>query len=311
MLELKTYLFRGLVILAVDSLTHALVISIIFGLTGQWDLIPFAIAGAVIPDIDVAFQLFSDRDPGFYIFTHGGITHSLAGAVIASLVISSPGLCVIPALEHAHISPIFGIAAALTGSLSHVLLDYLAYPGIPLLYPFSDRKYTLGIMGGPSVFMTIGSITYIALMATGYASLRDPWPYIGFFIAILLTSAGLKIYVSRKVEGTAIPAMNPMRWLVIRETSDSLLIHWFNLLKGPANPVIYKKATGLEQGVRYEDSPEFRRMMYHSYAVISESEGDKITFRDPVRMDGYIWYPPYFKSVTMSAKKTQARQQIR
>jgi len=289
--------------LAVDSLTHALVISIIFGVTGRWDLIPFAILGAVTPDIDVVFQRFSDRNPGLYIFTHGGVTHSLAGAVITSIIFSIPGLFVIPAIWpaylHAGPAPIFG--AAMLGALSHVLLDYLAYPGIPLLYPLSDRKYTLGVMGGPNVFLTVGSVAYIALIATGHAS--SPWPYTVFFIAIILASTGLKAYISRKVEGIAIPAMNPMRWLIMKETPNSLFIYWFSFLKGPANPVAYGKATGLEQGVHYEDSPELRRMRYHSYVVIAGLEGNKITFRDPVRMDGYIWYPPYFKSITVPMKK--------
>ena len=63
-----------------DSLTHALIITIILAMADRPDLIPFGIMGAVLIDIDVVFSFFSNRDPRLYIFTHGGFTHSILGA---------------------------------------------------------------------------------------------------------------------------------------------------------------------------------------------------------------------------------------
>jgi inner membrane protein len=48
--------------------------------TGLTPLLPFAILGAVIMDADIFFSLISDSNPPLYLFTHGGIAHSLAGA---------------------------------------------------------------------------------------------------------------------------------------------------------------------------------------------------------------------------------------
>ena len=79
-----TYLTVNAVTFAVDSLTHALFASILFTLIGHPELVPFAALGAVCPDVDILFQRFSDRDPRLYIFTHGGITHSIAGALTTS-----------------------------------------------------------------------------------------------------------------------------------------------------------------------------------------------------------------------------------
>ena len=67
-----------------DSLTHALVADILSYSLGFPQFIPFAVIGAVIIDTDVLFSRISDRHPSLYLFAHGGIAHSLAGAVVLS-----------------------------------------------------------------------------------------------------------------------------------------------------------------------------------------------------------------------------------
>jgi hypothetical protein len=50
----------------------------------------------------------------------------------------------------------------------------LAYPGIPILYPLSDRKYTLGIFAGPSLFLLVVIIGVLAfLLATQLTSVLE------------------------------------------------------------------------------------------------------------------------------------------
>lgn len=294
-----------------DSLTHALAISVIFALIGRPDLIPFAALGAVIPDIDVIFQRFSDSDPGLYIFTHGGITHSLAGGAVTAAAFSIAGFGVaamaIPGAAAG--GPLTAIGAGLLGLLSHLLLDYLAYPGIPLLYPLSDRKYTLGIMAGPSLYLTFASVAYLALLAAGQASIAQPWLYVGFFTVVITLSAVLKVYVRSMAGDVAIPGFNQLHWLIVKETPEAYKVSKFSLTGRTSGEAVYEKISGPVQAGRSGDFrvPELRRMRYHSYIVTEEHGEDYIRYVDPLREHGYLWYPPYFKSVTIPVKKISGR----
>jgi inner membrane protein len=285
----------------VDSLTHALAASILFAMIGHPELIPFAVLGAVCPDVDIVFQRFSDRDPGLYIFTHGGITHSIAGALTTASIATLPGLLVASFLGYNAAVPL-AFAAAIAGVLTHVGLDFLAYPGIPLLYPVTDKKYTLGISAGPTVYLLVASLVYGAFLLTGRSSISDPLIYVGFFVFVLAAIALLKIYVTMKAGGTAIPGFSPLRWLIISETPGSFRVSGYHLFRGPGTSAEFEKYRDLgpDEISRLENLPEVRRMRYHSYVVTAARDRDKIVFSDPLREHGYLWYPPYFKRYVLS-----------
>jgi inner membrane protein len=288
----------------VDSLTHALAISAVFAVAGRPELIPFAALGAVAPDIDITFQRFSDRDPRLYIFTHGGITHSIAGAVAVSLLVALIALPAATLIGYSTPS-LLAIAAILAGALSHIFLDYLAYPGIPLLYPATDKKYTTGIAAGPTPWLMIASITFGAFIMTGRASIENPWIYAGFFALVLAISGALKLYVSARSGGRAIPGFNPLRWLIVGESPGSYHVYGYHLLKGRLQATDYPKLTGVtgEEVRTLMAIPEARRMHYHSYIVTAARAGDGIELSDPLRQHGYLWYPPYFKSLLITNTK--------
>ncbi len=299
-----TFLSVRLPFSVVDSLTHALAIGAVFAVAGRPELIPFAALGAVAPDIDITFQRFSDRDPRLYIFTHGGITHSLAGAIFVSLFAVLVALPAATLLGYS--TPLtLAIAAILIGALSHVFLDFLAYPGIPLLYPATDKKYTLGIAAGPTPYLMIASIMFGAFILTGRASIQDPWIYCGFFALVIVISGALKLYVSVMTGGKAIPGFNPLRWLIIAESPGSYNVYGYHLLKGRLPSTDYAKLSDVtaEEVRKLEDIPAVRRMRYHSYIVTVARAGDGIELSDPVRQQGYLWYPPYFKSLFVSYTK--------
>ena len=142
-----------------DSVTHALAASSLFLALGHPELVPFAALGSVSMDFDVLLMWFPERNPKHYVFTHGGFTHSIAG----SLIIGSIVFAAVAALTLAGPAAwlfgaglgLPGLLALLMGSLTHVFCDFLAYPGIPVLFPFTDRKYTLGIFAGPSFFLLV------------------------------------------------------------------------------------------------------------------------------------------------------------
>lgn len=288
-----------------DSFSHAIIISIFLVLIGKQEHIPFGILGAVIIDIDVIFKFFSDSNPGLYIFTHGGVTHSFVGAaILASLSYLLIALLrdYIPFKENLTLS--FGVMAffaVMLGAFSHIMIDYLAYPGIPLAYPFSDFKYTFGILAGPSVIIMAASIVYAAAIVTGRASISQPTLYIAIFLVVLALSAGLKFYVDDRADGMKIPTMNPLKWIIINENEGSFNVRSYDLLTGKNNLTVFDKYNGLSMGEEavYIDMPEVRRMKYHSYISTVEKNGTKISFHDPLREKGLVWYPPYFKNVSI------------
>ena len=147
--------------------SHALIADILFSSPGLLPLIPFAVLGAVIPDTDILFSVISDRNPSLYLFTHGGIAHSIAGAFVLSLLaygsvimLVSAGIIPVSAVTAAGV---YGFAAVLAGALLHIVIDVSAIPGIPLLAPFSDRKYTLGILPGPSLLLAVAAFGVVVV----------------------------------------------------------------------------------------------------------------------------------------------------
>jgi inner membrane protein len=289
---------------SVDSISHALIIIIILVLIGRPDLALYGILGAVLIDIDAVFNWFSNRDPRLYIFTHGGFTHSFSGVLIISLLAATISLPVsVFGPAESFVSP-FGpaaFAAILAGALSHITIDYLAYPGIPLFYPISDKKYTLGILGGPSGFIMLFSVVFIVAVAFGYASIYRPWPYIALFVLILALSAMTKAYAVLRTKGRTIATMNPLSWLVIEDTPDAYRFYRYNFLSGRSPVEYYEKYKGIGPAEAQKNNalPELKRLRYHSYIVTVEKDGDSIIYRDPIRENKHIWYPPYFKNYSV------------
>ena len=289
-----------------DSLTHALSISVILTALGRPDLILFGILGAVAPDIDILFPRFFDDVPRYYLFTHGGVTHSICGALVLSGIIAG---FVIPAglltgflPAPAPLSVLLVYTAILAGSLLHVGLDFLATPGIPVLFPATDRKYTLGIFAGPNLLIMAGTVFYLTLIILGAVTLADYVPYAAFFCIVVAVFAVLKGIAAIRNTGLTLPTMNPLHWYVIHQTPDSFQIGTFSLFGGKGAARIYPRFTGItrQETERFADLPELKRLRYHSYIVTAERSGESVTFRDPFREDGFLWYPPQYKRLEIA-----------
>ena len=174
-----------------DSLTHALAAAIIAYSIGFPQFIPFAVIGAVIIDTDIIFSLISDSHPSLYLFVHGGIAHSLTGAVVMSaLAYTGITLAALVGL----INPALlvragpaGFAAVLFGAFLHIAMDLPATPGIPLFAPKSDKKYALFILPGPSLFMLTVSLFFLIWLALGVVTLAEGMAtYAAILVAFLL-----------------------------------------------------------------------------------------------------------------------------
>lgn len=291
-----------------DSVTHAFFVAGILTFLGRPDLILFGVMGAVMIDSDILYSKISDRSPSLYVFTHGGFTHSLAGALVVAgatsagiLMIASARL--VPSLTLAGISTA-AIGAVFLGSFTHVALDYLAYPGIPVLYPVTDRKYTLGVFAGPSPVMMVVSWVYLILLILGAASLAALPFWFGIFLLVAAVFTVLKIFMALTLKGESIPTFNPFRWYEIRETADSFIFRCISLIRGSCGEKEFLKSRDVtirDMG-RSDGVPEVKRLKYYSYFTTAERDGDAIVIRDPLRDEGIIFYPQSYKKIRIERK---------
>lgn len=289
-----------------DSFTHALFAAMLLYNPFPGQPVFCAILGATLPDIDFMFRRISDHDPGLFVFSHGGFTHSIPGilAVSAGIVagflswqsLAGQVLDLFPLLT------VFLFSCA--GGLSHILLDVLAFPGIPLLYPFTSRKITAGIFPGPSLVFLGVSLALFLMFIFGF-------PVFTFFSLIaafggmyILVHVGLKVFVSLKHRGITIPTFNPLRWLIIRVSGDSYEVYRTGLWSRPGHVKVYPRNDGVDPEIicRHSNDPEVQRLAYYSYIMVAGSEGDEVVLRDPLREDGFLFYPPSYKRVRISER---------
>ena len=298
-----------------DSLTHALVAAILAYVPGFPHLLPFFVLGAVIIDADILFMFFSRHHPSLYLFIHGGIAHSLAGAVAIS-VLAYAGIML--ATLAGPISPAViagagpaGFAAVLAGAALHLAMDLPATPGIPLLAPFSDRKFSLFVLPGPSILLMAASLFFAIWLVLGVVTLAEGMAvYIAIFCAFLIVRA-IAFGISRPaLRGAmrAIPQPDPRWWLAISDRGDAWTVQEYRMGAGCSEAVAYPKYRNLSaaEAAPYLALPEVRRLQYHSYIVTAEKEGGTVLFSDPLRVSGRVFYPPHYRQVRVAAREPAA-----
>jgi len=292
----------------VDSLTHALVAVILAYAAGLPHLIPFFVLGAVIIDADILFSLFSRGNPSTYLFIHGGIAHSIAGAVAMSvLACAGVALATLAGL----ISPALsfgagpaGAATVLAGAFLHLAMDLPASPGIPLLAPMSDKKYALFVLPGPSILLMAVSIFFLIWMALGVVTLAGGMgAYMVIFSAFLLVRT-IAFVISRLVlQGAmlALPRPDPRRWLALYDRGDAWEAQEYRLGKGCVSSEGWPKYrdTSAAEVAPYLALPEVKRLRYHSYLMTAGKENGALVFSDPLRVSGRVFYPPHYKQVRL------------
>jgi len=296
----------------VDALSHALIAAIILIAIGQPGFIPFAVIGAVIPDADIFFPFISDRSPRLYLFTHGGIAHSIAGAASLS-VLAFFGIALIRATGYMPdwIFAGYGIAAfliVLSAALLHLLIDFLACPGIPLLAPFSDRKYTSGILPGPSLLVMAASAGTLVLLIAGRVPVIPALVlYAAIVVLYLACRAGSFLYVRAMVPGWRVPTANPFRWLVITEDDAAFTVRYYTVFYGFSGGEVIEKFrnTDASEVEPYLGLPEVRRLRFYSWIMTAERDDAAFVFSDPLRGKGYVWYPHRFRQVVISMEDSR------
>jgi inner membrane protein len=287
----------------VDSLTHAFVVSLALPASTSSLYLFAAVLGAIIPDIDILFKPLSDHHPSLFILTHGGFTHSIAGvAVVAGLAWLgiSLGLIAGACPSCSGVPPIL-LLIIFAGTCTHLVLDSLAFPGIPLLYPLSLKKFTFGIFPGPSIVLFVASTIFAALLTVGAGSESLAFVYAAFFVIFILISAGIRSFVRIHTKGIIIPTFHPLKWLVIRDENTTYILESYDPIRGSTYQGAYVKSNGLKPGdlLRIEGRPEVRRHRFYSYIVTSERTKEGILLRDPLRKERILFYPPFYAEVTV------------
>jgi inner membrane protein len=294
----------------VDSLTHVLAVMLAAHNTLSGPYLFALVLGAVIPDIDILFKPFSDRHPSLYMFTHGGVTHSIPGAVaMAPLVLTGSAVAVaggaFPVPDQGLTWVLMGIFF-IFGTFTHLFLDALAYPGIPLLYPVSPQKYTVGIFPGPSLVIFSASLIFATLFLLGSGAPTLIWIYAAFFILFILASGGIALAVRAGTRGRAIPTLHPLRWFILAEDDEKYILSSVNLLSEPGPEQIFPKYrnTTPQQLDEVVKRPEYQRLKFYSYIITANRDGDQVVFTDPLRAGRIIFYPPYYTEIALPAPET-------
>jgi inner membrane protein len=158
---LLAYVPVGLALAAVDALAVAALGAAL------------AVAMSMVPDYD-------QRVPGL---SHRGVTHTLGfalafgvavgvatGAVGTEAGVSVEGSTVVYGVRVAALSS-FGFLLGTLTTLSHLAADALTPAGVPLLWPLSDRRFSLDLVTADSTLAN-----YLLLVAGVGASLTWAWP---------------------------------------------------------------------------------------------------------------------------------------
>ena len=290
----------------VDSITHGLVAIFLFHSAFPGLPLLFAVLGATLPDTDILHRRFSDRDPRLFVFSHGGFTHSIPGAAaIAAGVAAGFQAWQIVAGQGYAGAQVLAIAWALafSGALTHLALDALAFPGIPLLYPARTRKYSAGIFPGPSLVLFGMSLCFLLAHLSGYAGIVTLHAYMGFIGVYIAAHAALRALVTARHPGLAIPTFNPLKWLVIRESEGFFEVYSAGLSKTYGKLAAFPRHDGVRPGCieRHAKDPEVQRVAYHSYLTVAGRQDGSVVIRDPLRECGLLPYPPHYRRVCIPA----------
>lgn len=191
------------------------------------------------------------------------------------------------------------VAAFLAGSLVHIGLDILAFPGIPVFYPFSSRKRTLGIFPGPSLFIFSVTVGFLLLVVLGLQSLMNPALYLVIVIGFIIFRTFMKTALTISRKGITIPRMNPLFWFIIYESNDVYILKSYRVLQQEELLARFPKYDNVtkQELAPYLEIPEVRRHLYYSYISVVKRIDDKLLFIDPLRKERYIWYPPDYVSL--------------
>ncbi len=212
-----------------DPLTHALVGVGVAALTGDKfsltnPLHLGAVLGALAPDLDIILQFYGDMP---YLTHHRGLSHSIPGVLV-----TSAGLAFALGLLFGGINPGVIFIWTFLGAVSHIILDILNSYGAKILWPFSQKRYSLNllVLADPVIITLFAGVIFWPGMSRAVA---------GTVFWLALGYLGIRFYMRQKVyrmlwrkyepEGVrriaVMPAMVSLwNWSFVVETTDTYIV---------------------------------------------------------------------------------------
>ena len=252
----------------VDPITHGVIGAAVAKLAGNDISIHDAatvsiVIGSIFPDIDIVFQKWGDYT---YLKNHRGLTHSILGLIVSSGLLSILLKFIYTGMS---ISELF--LWSLLGGLAHSGFDLLNSYGAKLLWPFCNKKFSLGILNSFDPLFVLSLLAYlISPQWFGNISLILFVSYIG--LRVLMKWIALKdIYknFSDKCESLKLlPSMTGLfRWHFILEQPGRNVVGEKNVLK--RNIRIFKVFDKIEEEVLKKVSFSYVGKFFAEFTPVS------------------------------------------
>jgi membrane-bound metal-dependent hydrolase YbcI (DUF457 family) len=200
-----------------------------------------AVLGALSPDIDCVLMPVGWD---IYLRVHSVGTHSLIGALAVAALTGGLVLLLVRSSAFALLT-----AAAVTGALSHLLLDVTCGAPLQLLWPLSTREFALPLVAMADPWL-LGMLVFATLVFTARRNAAGDARTLVAVVTLFLAAKGALLYVAlnqartTQRPGTVAASMVTARWGSLREwyvfdrTATQLLQWRVTALGGPATTVI-------------------------------------------------------------------------
>ncbi len=231
-----------------DPITHGVIGAAVAKITGNeisiYDAATVSmVIGSIFPDVDIVFQKWGDYA---YLKNHRGLTHSFLG-LIASAGFISVVLSII--YRTSSIYELF--LWSLLGGVAHSGFDLLNSYGAKLLWPFCNKKFSLGILNSFDPLFLTALVGYI--ISPPWFSVFSVMLFISYiFLRVLmkhLVSNDIHKSFSGKCEKLSLlPSVTGLfRWHFILEESGRNVVGEKNILKQKIK--IFKELDKIEEEV--------------------------------------------------------------
>jgi len=230
------------------------------------------IAGSVIPDIDILLQKWGDL---IYLKNHRGATHSIPGLAVSSALIAAAACLTY------HGANFFSMFLwAFAGCLSHAFFDVFNTYGAKLLWPVTDRKFSLGIL------VTFDPV-FISLLG-GYSFTGGIYSdlLLALFAVYFISRAAARIFILKELYGkygekygriSLLPSMKGLlKWQFILEGEECSIVGEKDLLRNRIRTIkIFYNINGTKSdNIMASAVGQFFSKFTPLYHVTCERKGD-------------------------------------
>ncbi len=229
-----------------DVFSHAL-LPYLLGSLARMDkkLLAAFVLGGIAPDLDFLIIWINYIHPTALLLVHRGITHSFffgLFAAITVLYLASRHSVTAASRRFIDLDIDFAMSAlvlAYAGVLSHLILDYLTTRGVPLLYPWTETRFSANIFFHTEIIMMIVSLLMVAVLLRERGQGNSNAKLFMALIAIFLLVGAIRIEGKEMSEDALegdttriYPNADLFGWSILDEDGDRFEVYEYNALTG-------------------------------------------------------------------------------